>query len=237
MTRGEALAFGACLVAATFAAACSKRAAPPEDHGPKLVSFASTDGVTLKADLYGTGDRGVVLAHGGRFHRDSFAPLARELATFGFRALAIDFRYENEGGGSAEDAMPLLDRDVLGAVRFLRAAGAKSVSVVGGSLGGFAAGNASVECNDREIDRVVLLAHSPIDAPERMKGRKLFILAKDDPGPGGKPRLEAIRDQFERASEPKELVLLDGAAHAQAIFSTAQGPELTARIARFLTSE
>ena len=35
------------------------------DDGVKHVSFATEDGATIYADVYGLGARGVVLAHGG----------------------------------------------------------------------------------------------------------------------------------------------------------------------------
>jgi hypothetical protein len=41
------------------------------------VSFSTVDGWTICADLYGTGDRGVVLAHGGRFEKGSWEKQAR----------------------------------------------------------------------------------------------------------------------------------------------------------------
>jgi dienelactone hydrolase len=124
---------------------------------------------------------------------------------------------------------------VLGAVRYLRKTGAKSVSVVGGSFGGDAAAQASVEAEPGEIDRVVLLATGGIDKPEQMKGRKLFITCRDDLGPGDKPRLPKIRDQHERAPGPKELVILECSAHAQFIFETDQGDRLMREILRFLS--
>ena len=34
---------------------------------PRELSFPTADGGVIRADLYGTGDRGVVLAHGARF--------------------------------------------------------------------------------------------------------------------------------------------------------------------------
>ena len=34
---------------------------------PKEVSFPTADGGVIWADLYGAGDRGVVLAHGAKF--------------------------------------------------------------------------------------------------------------------------------------------------------------------------
>src|SRR5438105_4788433 len=57
-----------------------------------LVSIPAPDGGTIHGDLYGTGARGVVLAHGGRFDRSSWRKQAQALADAGFRALAIDFR-------------------------------------------------------------------------------------------------------------------------------------------------
>jgi pimeloyl-ACP methyl ester carboxylesterase len=56
------------------------------------VSFRTPDGWTIHADLYGTGDRGVVLAHGGRFEKGSWGKQARTLTKAGFRVLAIDLR-------------------------------------------------------------------------------------------------------------------------------------------------
>jgi hypothetical protein len=50
-----------------------------------------------------------------------------------------------------------------------------------------------------------------------------------------KPRLPQIREQYEKASGPKELVLLDGSAHAQFIFQTDQGERLMHEILRFLS--
>ena len=44
------------------------------------VSFATQDGGVVYADVYGTGDRGVVLAHGGRFNKESWTTQAQALA-------------------------------------------------------------------------------------------------------------------------------------------------------------
>ena len=213
------------------ASACAAKPAPPE-----TVSFPSSDGGVVHADLYGSGERGAVLAHGGRFSKESWAEQAPVLAEAGFRVLAIDFRGKgrSRGGAGMEDSWDGYPLDVLAAVRYLRERGATSVSVVGGSLGGWAAAQASVD--GAQIDRLVLLAAAPIDSPERMTGRKLFITARDDLEANGRPRLEAIRDQYERAPEPKELVVLDGSAHAQFLFGTDQGERLLRAIVRFLSA-
>src|SRR3954453_15672011 len=56
------------------------------------VSFPTPDGWTIHADLYGMGDRCVVLVHGGRFEKGSWEKQARALVKAGFCALAIDLR-------------------------------------------------------------------------------------------------------------------------------------------------
>jgi pimeloyl-ACP methyl ester carboxylesterase len=214
---------------ATLALMCACAA---QDH----VSFQTSDGWTIRADLYGSGDRGVVLAHGGRFEKGSWEKQANILVRAGFRALAIDLRgfgLSKEGPQSARSdfGSPL---DVLAAVRYLHERGASSVSIVGASMGGDAAEGALAMAKPGEIDRVVLLAHGAYGLPEKLTGRKLFIVSRDDPGPDGKPRLLRIRDQYEKAPDPKELVILEGSAHAQFIFQTDQGERLIREILRFL---
>jgi pimeloyl-ACP methyl ester carboxylesterase len=157
----------------------------------------------------------------------------------GFRVLAIDFRGRGQSRGGARTQPPDdgVRFDVLAAIRYLRQTGAKTVSVVGASFGGGAAAEASVEAEPGEIDRLILLAHSPIDKPEQMKGRKLFILSRVDfSGDNKIPRLPKIRDQYERAPDLKELVILDGSAHAQFLFETEHGERLMGEILRFLTA-
>jgi dienelactone hydrolase len=123
---------------------------------------------------------------------------------------------------------------VLAAVRYLRKTGVKAVSVVGASFGGEAAADASIDAEPGEIDRLVLLAAWTGRPPEKMKGRKLFIVARDDANDDGS-RLPKIRANYEKAAGPKELVVLDGSAHAQFIFATGQGERLMREILRFLS--
>jgi len=202
------------------------------------VSFPTQDGGLVHGDLYGRGDRGVLLAHGGRFNKESWEKQARALAAAGFRALAIDFRGygQSRGPGQSDPLGAPLHLDVLAAVRYLRTTGARTVSVVGGSMGGGAAGDASVESQPGEIDRLVLLAATASRPAEKLKGRKLFIVCRDDIGWGNIPRLPGIRAHYEKAPEPKELIILDGSAHAQFVFGTGQAERLTREIVRFLSA-
>jgi pimeloyl-ACP methyl ester carboxylesterase len=202
---------------------------------PEQVSIPTQDGGLICGNLYGKGNRGVVLAHGGRFNKESWEKQARVLVKAGFRILAIDFRGygQSKGPGQADPLSAPLHFDVLAAVRYLRKTGAKTVSVVGASMGGGAAADASMEAPG-EIDRLVLLAGWENGPPEKIRGRKLYIVARDDANSAG-PRLPKIREQYEKAPDPKELVILDGSAHAQVLFQTDQGERLMREILRFLS--
>ena len=197
----------------------------------QAVSFRASDGGQVCAELYGNGARGVVLAHGGRFKKESWREQARALVSEGFRILAIDFR----GSGCSTGPAEAFEKDVLAAVRYLKERGAKTVSVVGGSFGGGAAGDASILSAPGEIDRIVFLGAEPNLSADKLKSRSLFIVARDDSNGAG-PRLPGIRVQYEKAPEPKELIVLDGSAHAQFLFQTDQGPRVMREILRFLTA-
>jgi pimeloyl-ACP methyl ester carboxylesterase len=205
---------------------------PAQEH----VSFPTEDGGTIYADVYGAGERGVVLAHGGRFNKESWEKQARVLVKAGFRVLAFNFRGygQSHGPGQSDIFTAPLHLDVLAAVRYLRKAGAKTVSVIGGSLGGGAAADAAIAADPGEIDRVVLLAATPGTRPEKFKGRKLLIIARDDASGDG-PRLPGIRAEWEKVPEPKEMILLEGSAHAQYLFATDQGERVMREILRFLS--
>ena len=211
----------------------------PGIAAPREVSFPTQDGGIVYADVYGHGSSGVVLAHGGRFTKESWAAQGAVLADAGFRVVAIDFRGRGQSRGGSEWKDIHDDRgvefDVLAAVRYLQESGAQRVSIVGASFGGWATAKASVVADPGAIDRIVLLAASAIEEPERMEGRKLFITTQGDFSGGGILRLPSIRDQFDRASDPKRLVILEGDAHAQFVFETDQGERLMREILDFLS--
>src|SRR5580658_2054762 len=86
----------------------------------ELVSFPTQDGGVVYADLYGKGERGVVLAHGGRFKKESWKEQAQVLVTAGFRVLAIDFRGRGQSRGpKSKPDDEGVQYDVLAAVRYL----------------------------------------------------------------------------------------------------------------------
>ena len=128
-----------------------------------------------------------------------------------------------------------LAQDVLAAVRYLKETGASTVSVIGGSMGGIAAGDASIASRPAEIDRLVLLGAAPTGSAEKLKSATLFLVAEND-SIADEPGLPRIRAQYERAPRPKNLVILRGSAHAQFLFDTDQGERVMQEILQFLSS-
>ena len=183
----------------------------------------------VRGDLYGTGTR--------RFDEKSWRKQAEVFADSGFLVFALHFRGDRrnpDGTPSAEGSTADNATDVLAAATHLRKLGATSVYAVGASLGGDAVGEANIRFS-AAITRMVFLGTAGSDEPEKLIGRKLFIVARDDANLDG-PRLPGITKSYERASEPKKLVILEGSAHAQFLFLTDQGPRLLNEILRFLTA-
>lgn len=222
------------ILLAILAAILVGRAAPAQT----TVSFPTQDGGVIFADVYGTGNKAVVLAHGGQFNKESWRDQALQLQRNGYRVLALDFRgYGNSHGPLDKHPMDApLYLDVLAAVRYLHASGATTVSVVGGSMGGSAAGDASIASRPGEIDRIVMLGAAPNGPADKLKSPALFIIARDD-ADGTEPRLPDIQKQYLLAPEPKKLVILPGSAHAQYLFRTSQADRIMREILSFLAKK
>ena len=201
--------------------------------GSQEVSFPAEDGGVVHADLYGAGDRGVVLAHGMKFDKASWKDQAVQLANAGYRVAAIDFRDrygKSHGGPKSQSPRDEMYLDVLAAASYLREHGAKTVAVIGASMGGGASANAAVKGKPGAIDRLILLAPVPIEHPERITIPKLYATAQGD------PITAQVKEQYANAPEPKEMLLLDGSAHAQFLFTTDQNDRLMKAILRFLSA-
>jgi dienelactone hydrolase len=207
-------------------------------HAQKTVSFPTDDGGVIFANEYGAGAKGLVLAHGGAIHnKESWTLQARELTAEGFHVLAIDFRGygKSRGPGDSNPMDAPLHLDILAAVRYLREHGAKDISIIGGSMGAGAAGDASIASKPGEISCVLMLGGAPNGSAEKLTSASLYIIARDDTSGDG-PRLPWIRDQYERSPQPKKLVILDGSAHAQALFETKDSETVLHEVTQFLSA-
>lgn len=204
------------------------------------MSLVTAAGDTLPAEVFGAGPRGVVIvSHGGYSTNASWAATARAIAAQGFRVLVFETRAAVELRGGKEtpclyDAA-CMARDVLAAVRYVRAESPGPVAVIGGSAGAGAVEQAAIETTEDEIDRMVLLAPMTIDHPERARGAKLFLTSLDDRNGDGL-RLPGIQAQYEQATPPKRLVVVPGDAHGQRILESPEGARVLREILRFLST-
>jgi pimeloyl-ACP methyl ester carboxylesterase len=226
-------------IAIIFAAATAfgQKAEPKSAEPARAITIPTEDGGTIYALEYGKGKHGVVLAHGGRFNKETWAKQAAELVKAGFRIVAIDFRgYGRSTGPGQKDIFTApLYLDVLAAVRYLKKNGAKTVSVVGGSLGGGAGADAATVAKPGEIVGLVTLGGLMGNMrPEDVKVPLLVITTRDDANASGL-RLPGIQAAFGKVPGKKELVILEGTAHAQFMFDTDLANDVMERIIRFLS--
>lgn len=214
--------------------------APPKaivSEPAKEINIRTEDGGTVYALEYGKGKHAVVLVHGGRFRKESWSKQAPELVQAGFRVVALDLRgYGKSTGPGQKDIFTApLYLDVLAAVRYLKKHGAKTVSIVGGSLGGGAGANAATVAKPGEIAGLVTLGGlMGGKRPEDVRVPLLVITTRNDANADGL-RLPGIQVAFDKVPAKKELVVLEGSAHAQFMFDTDLADEVMARIIKFLS--
>jgi alpha-beta hydrolase superfamily lysophospholipase len=122
------------------------RAAPPsllercgESVKAELVWFKASDGAPLDGAIIGSGDRGVVVAHGYPGDVCGMLGFGWHIARRGFRLLVFDFRgFGLSPRAPTHEAINHYTADLAGAAALLRERGAKKVFLVGWSFGGTA---------------------------------------------------------------------------------------------------
>ncbi|MFG0256582.1 MAG: alpha/beta hydrolase [Phycisphaerales bacterium JB043] len=201
----------------------------------RTITFHAPDGATVEADVYGTSRHTLILAHGGRFTKESWSEQAPVLADAGFQVIAINFRGRGNSVAPDDPQGNNVHLDVVAAIDHALTNDAKPISIIGASFGGWASSKA-IALRPNTVDRVVFLA-CPVEEPETLTGRKLFILARDDFRGEDTLRLPEIQEDFDLAPEPKQLVLLEGDAHAQFLFESDQADRLMDELLRFLTED
>ena len=100
-----------------------------------------------------------------------------------------------------------------------------------GSMGAAAVLNALEKNTDAIINSVVLLAPAGGTGIVSESIKKMFIVSKNE-------RLFLrVSNIFKESAEPKELKVYPGTTHAQHMFKTEYGNELTNRIVNFLNTQ
>jgi pimeloyl-ACP methyl ester carboxylesterase len=134
---------GLVLILAAVCLVPAARARPPrlvEDCVTKterahVLRYRASDGLKLAALELGRGPRGVVLAHG---YGGTFCEMigeARRLARSGYRVLAVDLRNHGSSAPARQEARYRIDRDVASSASVLRRRGARTIVLMGSSMG------------------------------------------------------------------------------------------------------
>jgi alpha/beta superfamily hydrolase len=166
----------------------SRRCGPPNERAVTL-RFRAADGVRLDGAIVGSGPIGVVLLHEYPGPLCGWWPYAAYLARHGVHALLFDFRCLGLSGCPAGgQANPVAD--VAGAMALLRSRGARSIALVGASLGGVVAVIAGARLHPAAIvdlsgerDLTGLLPGVRLDslaAAPSLRAPALFAVARGD---------------------------------------------------------
>ena len=121
---------------------------------------------------------------------------------------------------------------IAGAVHYLRQNGAKTVAVMV-VVSVAVPRHTIIGSQPGEINCLILLAGEGNGSAERIQAPLLEIVARDDASEDW-PRLPHIGAWFDKAPQPKELIVLDGSAHAQFLFQSDQAERVMREVLRFL---
>jgi pimeloyl-ACP methyl ester carboxylesterase len=204
---------------------------PVASEGP--VRFMTEDGVELEGQIFGTGEKVIVLAHMRPSDMTAWFPMAQILADNGFRALAFNFRGYGASGGEGF----AVDVDARAAIDYMRAQGATRVGLVGASMGG--TGAIAAAARDPEVVGIVALSppftFEGVDAKleaNDVEAPVLFLVADGDVDEnGGRYRDHAI--EIGRSHpETMTLLTLTGSSHGTDLFND-HGPAVAEHILNF----
>lgn len=197
------------------------------------IEFRTSDGFLLKGNVFGSGNRAVVLSHSFPEDQSSWVDFARDLAEEDFLVITYDFRGYGQSQGRKD--INLLDRDVKAAMRFLaEERGVSEVALIGASMGGTASLKAAAES---DIDGVITLS-SPIEfrgldastSVSSVLAPKFFLASVGD-----REAAESAEELLKFSRDPEaEIKLFPGDAHGTDMVSSRRGREVRADILSFL---
>lgn len=108
---------------------------------PTPVTFRATDGTQLRGETFGQGSVGIVVAHDADSNYTEWEPAAKLLSSHGYRVLLFDYAsnpFQSQTGRRPRGTFRY-DRDMAGAVAYLRKTGAQTIVLAGDGVGGLTA--------------------------------------------------------------------------------------------------
>ena len=211
------------MIRPALAAAITVAAVSVTNASARAVSFASSDGTTLAANLYEASARpapAVLLVHMLGRNKDDWDAIANQLQESGITALAIDLRGHGRSGGSSGD-LTAMTGDVRAAITWLETRPTTKpgmVAIVGASLG---ANLAALAAADTPAVRAIGLVSPSLDYRGVRLDASVFRRI------GGRPVWMAASTQDPYALRTlKELAATDGAREQRLSGALAHGTNL-----------
>lgn len=203
--------------------------------GGEAVAFATSDGLTLKGNLYsapGPKRRLVIFAASMPDTEAGFQPFAKELAGGGIATLTFQMPGYKEYNNGDRD-VTLMDKDLEAAVLFMESRDYPLIYVVGDTTAGVGA----LRLGTRHKLAGIVTISSPTTAGAvnaltdiaKVTAPKLFIAGQDSRSPA------SVTSFMQAALEPKQSKVFDGPGGGASMLTGPDGPALKQLIKDFVS--
>jgi pimeloyl-ACP methyl ester carboxylesterase len=202
----------------------------------EVVRFTTGAGAALVGVVLGSGRTGLVLAHQVGSDLCEWLPQAQAFAERGYRVLAFDFEgFGDSRSGSGADAR--IDTDVVAAASQLRQRGAKTIVLIGSSMGGTAVLSAATRVRPPVAGVVSLSGPASFQgvdagaAMPRLQVPVLFVAAADD-----HPFVDDAKTMHRTAPvADKRLLVIPGGGHGTSLLEFGEdAPMVLATVRKFI---
>lgn len=179
------------------------------------VTFMTEDNIELNGNIFGSGNKWVILSHMYPTDQTSWFEFAEILKEDGYAVLTYDFRGYGKSGGSQD--VSKLNIDLAAALAYIKQYDPELIYLMGASMGGTAS---LVVASEEIIDGVISFS-----SPDEFEGisaisvigdivpAKLFIASQGD-----EDAVRSATEMYEKSMEPKQLEILEGDSHGTFIF-------------------